>query len=142
MTNEVKALLKKAGEEINRDFANALDLKGTLYYLKVFQEIIAEFGSNEKHLATIVALKRRARRLMRYQQSYPIYVKVDSDGYVYKQWLEAKTLEEAKEEFAAYHYLPYFDRGYDCTGQLFTQTYRIFNVNGKYLLYHWVAEDC
>lgn len=143
MTNETKELLKKAEEKINVEFADALDLSGAMGYLKVFQEeIIPRFGATEKTSATVIALKRRIRKLMQHKPATRIYLKADGDGYMYKEWLHAVTLESAKDEFAARHYMPYFDRGYDCTGQNFTETYRIFNVNGRYLLYHWVGEDC
>lgn len=65
------------------------------------------------------------------------------DGYILR--IECPdyvhTKEDAEEWFheneeMEYHWLPY-----DCTGQLFTSWYSLFNVNEKWICYHSVGID-
>lgn len=72
-----------------------------------------------------------------------VMVKGDWDGYLVKiycpDWVE--TMEDAEEWFDDYERIEMIYYPWDCTGQLFTCWYRIFNVNGKWICYHDVALD-
>lgn len=54
---------------------------------------------------------------------------------------EGETLEEMEEFFEEYFRIPYYDRGYDCTGQLFTSWHSIFKINGNWIIYHAISRD-
>lgn len=89
---------------------------------------------------------RKAYREER-EQADPYRVAVfrnDSDGYYEKYVAEdsGETAEEVEEWFRENYVIQYRDRGYDCTGQLFTGFYRIFKVAGQWVIYHRVSVDC
>lgn len=53
------------------------------------------------------------------------------------------SIDEARAWFEEYEVLHYRPTYYDCTGQLFTQWYRIFrHPDGHLIAYHSVACDC
>ena len=52
-----------------------------------------------------------------------------------------ETAEEADEYFREYEYLHYRPSMYDCTGQRFTEWYKIFKRRGRYMAYHAVGMD-
>lgn len=83
-------------------------------------------------------LKKVQENLM---NEYRIICDYGVDGYVYKQILNAHSMDEAETEFEVSHRLTYTPSIYDCTGESFTAWHRIFFVNGKYVLYHRVAFD-
>ena len=93
----------------------------------------------------VIALKRRVRSINKEEsESGKIiydYGNGGYDGYIYKAVLEASNMEEAEEEFEDYHRRTYIERGYDCTGQSFTQWHKIFNINGRFVLYHSIGFD-
>lgn len=93
----------------------------------------------------VIALKRRVRSINKEEtKSGKIiydYGNGGYDGYIYKEVLEVNSMEEAEEEFEEYHRRTYIERGYDCTGQAFTQWHKIFNINGRFVLYHSVGFD-
>lgn len=54
---------------------------------------------------------------------------------------DGETIGEMEEFFENYFQIPYYDRGYDCTGQLFTSWHSIFKVNGNWIIYHCISMD-
>lgn len=72
-----------------------------------------------------------------------IHVKKYSDGYITRVILPAYIVDadDAEDYFQCYHHIPYYDKGYDCTGQAFTSWHRIFHINGRWVLYHSVSYD-
>lgn len=93
-----------------------------------------------------IACKRRIRKINKSDEEPPAenrVVRWDDDGsYIERVVLKATNMEDAEYEFKECHRIEYIDRGYDCTGQAFTSLHSIFNVGGKYVLYHWVSVDC
>lgn len=77
------------------------------------------------------------------EQEYKTIVQHDNEGCVEKLRFKdsGETLEEFTEFFKEYHYIRYIDKGYDCTGQLFTSWYSIFKVNGNWIVYHSIQMD-
>ncbi len=77
------------------------------------------------------------------EQEYKTIVRHDNEGCVEKLRFKdsGETLEEFTEFFKEHHYIRYIDRGYDCTGQLFTSWYSIFKVNGNWIVYHSIQMD-
>lgn len=89
---------------------------------------------------------RKAYREER-EQADPYRVAVfKDDGYGYYEKLIAEdsgeTVEEVEEWFYENYFIPYYNRGYDCTGQLFTAFHRVFRVAGQWVIYHRVNIDC
>lgn len=97
----------------------------------------------------IAHYKKRIRKAMREEEANkdPYRVSVfrnDYDGYTEKLVAEdgGETVAEVEEWFRENYFRDYYDRGYDCTGQLFTAYYRIFKVNGNWVIYHRIECDC
>ena len=93
-----------------------------------------------------IACKRRIREINRTDAEPPTENRIvrwcDDGSFVVRVVLKATNMEDAECEFREEHRIEYEDRGYDCTGQAFTMLHSIFNVGGKYVLYHWVSVDC
>lgn len=51
------------------------------------------------------------------------------------------SFDEACEWFMKNGYMPCVPSQYDCTGQLFTSYYKVFERHGEYLVYHRVNVD-
>lgn len=51
------------------------------------------------------------------------------------------TKESANEFFKEFIELLYYPSAYDCTGQAFTNWYKLFQRNGRYYVYHSVCFD-
>ena len=92
--------------------------------------------------------KLKAREIYREEERtkdpYRVYVIDRGDDYIEKLVgdYDGETREEVEEWFRDNYYRTYCDRGYDCTGQLFTSWYKIFLVDGKWIIYHCIAIDC
>ena len=94
----------------------------------------------------IVSVKRIIRAKLKKMQKdlaneYRIVYDNGINGYIYKQILNAHSMDEAESEFESYHHIAYTPSIYDCTGESFTAWHRIFFVNGKYVLYHRISLD-
>ena len=124
--------------------------------LKVWMDIFNDASQRQRYQWLVkgcidaeeeIALKRvirsYAKKLVDELSGEDRVVRVDEDGSVLvKKVLRATNMEEAEDEFRQEHRIEYYDRGYDCTGQAFTGWHSIFNVNGKYVLYHQISVDC
>lgn len=55
--------------------------------------------------------------------------------------LIAKTKEDANTEFNDLYYRVCTPSQYDCTGQMFTVSYKLFKRNGRWMAYHHFAMD-
>ncbi len=92
--------------------------------------------------------KLKAREIYREEERTkdPYIVNVIDRGDDYIEKLvgdyDGETREEVEEWFRDNYYRTYCDRGYDCTGQLFTSWYKIFLVDGKWIIYHCITVDC
>lgn len=90
----------------------------------------------------------KAREIYRDEESrkdpYRVNVINRGDDYVEKLVADynGETLEEVEEWFHENYYREYWNKGYDCTGQLFTYWHSIFLVDSKWIIYHCIAIDC
>ena len=111
-----------------------------------FMQILTELKDVKDVPEAFVAIKRRIRKLNKELCDYleeSRTIKCYEDGSVItREVLRANTMEEAEDEFRNEHYIQYWDRGYDCTGQAFTEWHRIFKICDKYVLYHSIGVDC
>lgn len=99
-----------------------------------------------------VAIKKAKKRIRQYykdeaEKQDPYIVSVfreDWDGYIEKIVAPVEpgdTKEAVKLWFDDYYRIHYYNRGYDCTGQLFTAWRSIFKVNNNWVIYHCVSAD-
>ena len=56
-------------------------------------------------------------------------------------WDDVDSYEAAVDKFMRTEYMEYRPSPYDCTGQLYTEWYKIFEKDGKFLVYHCFARD-
>ena len=78
-----------------------------------------------------------------YKFSSAIAKSYDIDGYVEKITLpeEVETEEEAKEFMENCIWIEPYYTDYDCTGRPFSNWYKVFCRNGKWMAYHSVSFD-
>lgn len=98
----------------------------------------------EKIEARIVEIKRQLRAHNRNTGDGTV-VHDDGDYHIVKLPLpeDIQTKEEAREYFRECEYIEYRPTYYDCTGQLFTQWYKIFQKpDGRFWAYHCIGIDC
>lgn len=100
-----------------------------------------------------IVIKKAKKRIREYykaeaENNDPCIVSVfkdNGDSYIEKivAPVEGDECEEDVEEwFKECYYRRYYNRGYDCTGQLFTAWYRIFRTATHWIVYQCVAIDC
>ena len=67
----------------------------------------------------------------------------DNDGAIelYPLPDDIKTEEEAVDYFMEYEYIHYRPTYYDCTGQVFTSRFKVFNRFGQFWVYHILSRD-
>jgi len=89
-------------------------------------------------------LKRQIRAFLKPFVSKRVIISDDGDRCIIKLPLpsEIKTAEDADEYFMQNEYIEYEPTYYDCTGQLFTAWYKIFQKpNGEFWAYHSIHRD-
>lgn len=94
----------------------------------------------------IVSLKKEIRRINAIKQennNIPTYLSESLDHYIEKIKLpeKIKDKESASNYFIKYYYLHYTPTYYDCTGQRFTNWYKIYKMNNRWVAYHSVSVD-
>ena len=110
-----------------------------------FMQMLTELKEVKDVPEAFVACKRRIRKINKtfidgLEENRVI--KVYEDGSIIgRVVLKADTMEHAEDEFKDEHYIEYWDRGYDCTGQAFTEWHKIFKIRDKYVLYHSIGVD-
>lgn len=82
--------------------------------------------------------KRTNQRTERLIKWYP-----DGESEIWFEELPEtiKTKEAAEDWFLYHRHREAAPSPYDCTGQRFTAWYKIFNRNGKYVVYHCICID-
>ena len=115
---------------------NKVDLRLAWWAIKFWKELKPE---------SAVEIKKNIRSYYKEQNEHKKYHldKGDYDRYILlvtlPEWIE--TEDEAHEYFDACEYMKYYPSQYDCTGQHFTQWYRIFKRNGRWMAYHCICVD-
>ena len=112
-----------------------------LHILQVFCPICREPDKIKRH---IIELKRSIRKYGNSKTpSREIVQDNGIDGYVVKiqlpEWVETK--EEAEEYMEENEKIEMRPSQWDCTGQAFTDWYKVFNTNGSWRAYHSVGFD-
>ena len=96
----------------------------------------------------IVELKRKMRRYLRQKAEAMPYERriikdYGIDGFVSLERLpdDFKDVDEAREFFEQFRTCEYVPSMYDCTGQWFTNWFKVIKRNGGYYAYHSVSVD-
>lgn len=115
------------------------DLELAYMYVKWFSEDV----KNPKAVQLVIEAKREIRRYTKPVNDGRRIIKNDEEGYIELVELPERLADEADaakyfEENVFIHYHPTY---YDCTGQLFTNWYKIFRRTGKFMAYHSVGID-
>ncbi len=98
----------------------------------------------EKIENRIFYIKRQIRQRNRAEAHKETVVKDDGDNCIVKFPLpeDIQSEEEAREWFRENEYIEYRPTYYDCTGQLFTSWYKIFQKpDGRFWAYHSIGRD-
>ncbi len=89
----------------------------------------------------LLNLKKKARQIAR-REYWPRALECDADGGTVLERLPGCTTEaEAVEFFERHVYREYVPSQYDCTGQIFTNSFKVFNRGGEWYAYHSVCRD-
>lgn len=111
--------------------------------MKVAYEILGialESGRDQR----VADLKREIRRFSRRPIAERRIVQDNGiDGYTELLPLPAyiETMDEAVSYFEDCEYRRYYPSAYDCTGQVFTNWYKVFARSGRFWAYHCVSVD-
>lgn len=100
-------------------------------------------SKTEKVEERIVEMKRQLRAKNKDTDERVVFCN-DFDGCIVKFPLpcDIRSDEEAREWFRDYEYIEYRPTYYDCTGQLFTSWYKIFQKpDGRFWAYHSIGRD-
>ena len=108
------------------------------------QELCSISREPDKIKGRIIKLKRSIRAYSHSEvPSREIVWDYGVDGYVLKiqlpDWVETK--EEAEEYMEKNEKITMRQTPWDCTGQAFTNWYKVFNTNGSWRAYHSIGFD-
>lgn len=123
---------------------NSDDLRAAYTLLLVLQEFLSTCKKPDKVKLHIIELKRCIRDYGHSKVSgREIVMDNGIDGYVQKiqlpQFVESK--EEAEEYMEENEKITMRLTPWDCTGQAFTNWYKVFNTNGSWRAYHSIGFD-
>ena len=121
----------------NRDLAKAWDW---LHFYTTTEGL----PSSPSIKARVLDLKHDIRRFNRAIARQRVIAWEDDYGYVEKVEApkECIDLEDVEDWFERYERIEYIDRGYDCTGQMFTSWYKVVKLHGEWWVYHRISCDC
>lgn len=119
------------------ELAKAWDL------LHFYTSTMAELGNKPAAEARVLELKKDIRRFNRAIARQEIAWE-DEYGYVEKVKAPKECIdwEDVVDWFEWHEKIDYSDRGYDCTGQMFTLWYKVVKLHGEWWIYHRIVCDC
>lgn len=89
----------------------------------------------------LLNLKRKARQIAR-REYWPRAVEFDSEGGTVLEKLPGCASEaDAVEFFERNVFKEYIPSPFDCTGQIFTNSFKVFKRGGEWYAYHSVCRD-
>ncbi len=101
--------------------------------------------NTRENRVTIAEIKRDIRRWTHRNTNPDRHVIISDDTYgvfcVEHLPDDIQSMSEAEQFFDEYKLLKYYPSPYDCTGQAFTNWFKIFKRNGKYYAYHKMNFD-
>ena len=126
----------------NRDLRIAYE---TLLFIeeKLADHTIPE-ESRERANQRMIERKREIRAYLRKPEPVRIIVQSDFDSCTYRFPLPdyIRSIEDGEEYFREVEYMRYRPSMYDCTGQLFTTWFKVYQASdGSFWAYHSVGMD-
>lgn len=121
-------------------------LQAAYSFVRTLREVTVPVGNvvrRDKHIADV---KREIREFTHRPAPASRIVKDDGiDGYVelvrLPEELDNANKVDAANWFLANHYLEFFPTPYDCSGQKFTNWFKLFRRQGHWFAYHSVSID-
>ncbi len=126
--------------------ARGMSLRAMYKTLNDYRELAREFGLDDvEQNKGIVKWKKIIRAKLKkdeIERECRRVVRNFGDSYVMLIRLgEFDSLSDADDYFVWNEYRHYIPSPYDCTGQAFTNWYKVFERNGEYWAYHSVSFD-
>lgn len=123
-------------------------MKYTYKDLRFYEELLTRAGENVAFRDAVqdrlIEIKRQLRKRSKERKEATVVRDYCDGSMVVKLALpeDLSTAEEADAYFMEYEYIRYRPTCYDCTGQLFTAWYKIFQKpDGRFWAYHSVGID-
>lgn len=113
-------------------------------FVAILQEDLRKNPNNEKMKRLIDDMKREIRAYTHKPISEERIVKdygIDGEIVLIPLPERLTSLENAIEYFEDVEKLYYVPSPYDCTGQLFTNWYKVFKRNDRFYAYHSIGRD-
>lgn len=130
------------------DYETKHRLWGHYEAIQICKELCEQHGYDVNEICgdKILKRKRKIREIYKRENEKPErHVVLDNgiDGYIELIQLpeKIKEKEDADEWFLCNEYLEYIPSAYDCTGQKFTDWYKLVNRNGRWWVYHSILVD-
>lgn len=138
------------------------DLREKYKLLKMYEELVDELSEGKYPNATREAIEKCKQLLAEHKREYRNWLrKEDENKYLYpnkygkivagggdfdSRWMKVffpdeQWSEEDKQEFVEENWKHYKPTYYDCTGQIFTTSIRVFNVPSGVVAYIMEAMD-
>lgn len=137
------------------EIRNDDDFRCAYEYLRILQDalIAGALKNPERVLGKIIQVKQRLRKYARsdgmdvvgmgFKVNRRIIQDFGMDGYI--EMIEFPEIfdshDDADEFFRDFLYREYHPSAYDCTGQAFTNWYKLFFRRGRWCAYHSIAFD-
>lgn len=116
------------------------DLRLAYEHMRFITDFVKRFGmTGDKVQEMLKDIKRQIRDYNKRESDRRLVCSYGIDGYI--ELIELPDVEDPVEYFEECEYLHYIPSQYDCTGQRFTEWYKIFKRNGKTMAYHCVGVD-
>lgn len=123
------------------DIRNDIELKASYSTLRILEK--EGYGKTDEARSIKEAIREYYRKQNQMDSMGRVVKDYGIDGYILLQELpdSIESLDEANEYFEENMKIGYRDRGYDCTGQMFTNWYKAHIRHGKFYVYHSVGCD-
>lgn len=127
------------------EIRNINELRNAYSEISLYNSIVENrFTSISAKLQERIKKVKKAIRKYNRKEPKPVIIKDNGiDGWIEKIVLpeNIRTRKEADEYFLTNEYMECSPSQYDCTGQLFTSWYKIFERQGRYIAYHYISRD-
>lgn len=121
---------------------SSMTLKERYEWIRIMEKDPKAKDRNSALAVLISELKADTRKMNRIITTKHLVRDLGDSAIILMQFPDSiKTEEEAERYFRNYEYMEYRNSEYDCTGQMFTNWYKIFRRNGKMFAYHAFSID-
>ena len=123
---------------------NSMNLaRETIEIIRIFEADLDNAKDPEKLKKHIDDMKRDVRKYLNRPEEDRRYICGEFDSAVMLITLPEciRDKDDAKEYFEEYEFMEIPNSPYDCTGKLFTNWYKVFERNGRWMAYHGICMD-